>query len=624
MRKLLYVFISAILLLGTVTSCKKSFLNTTPLGNYSDADVWVDPNLCATFVDQIYLHALGWPFAIERLSDFCDETCFTPDWGVFDFSKCIMTEDNLLGWGVDWGFPDPCVNTFHHYLWDPLYIAARECNLFFSKVGGVKFPDDSTKQTMIGEVYFLRAVIYHDLAALYGGVPIITKPYGLGQSYNIARNTYEDVINYVAGQCDTAAMYLPTVLTGALRGHATKGCALALKARTLLYAASDLHDAAHIAVYAAGYAHPELLGYTTGNQSDRWTAAKAAAKTVIDMGLYSLYKPTPAPGDSIAQNFVNYFLSYGYETEDILLQYFTLKTGVSWSDYNPALYCGPNGYDLWGNNTPLGEMVDSYEMKDGSAFDWSNPTEAANPYANRDARLYASILYENCSFRPRDPDGQVYDPYGKIQVGRVIRNTFPADTVLLVPGVDTRQSNIEDWNGGYSGYYLRKFVDPTLDPQYVKQDIPFRHMRYAEVLLNYAEACVETGDLAEAATYINMIRTRAGQPPTTATTQADLRTAVRQERRVELAFEDHRFFDCRRWLIGPEAYAPRHRLDVYYLAAAGTGTYHQADGSTWGAPHYSNMLLVNETGMWDNKCYFFPILRAEMNKNTDLIQNPGY
>ena len=624
MRKLLFI-LSAISLIGIATSCKKEILNTTPLGEYSDASVWVDPNLCAAFVNNIYENTLGWPFAIQRLSDFVDETSFTPDWGVFDFNKSVVTQDNITGWDTYWDAWDPTKDTYH-LLWNQLYSNVRACNLFFSKVGTVVFPDAPTKTRTIGEVYFLRGCTYHYLAAMYGGVPIITNPYGLGQDYDVPRNTYEEVINYVVGQLDTAAMNLPASFSGDLRGHATQGAALALKARTLLYAASDLHASNVISTYAAGFANPELLGYTTGAQSDRWAAAKAAAKAVIDLGIFSLYKPTPAPGDSIAQNFVDYFLSYGYETEDILLQYFTLKTGQSWSDYNPAEYCGPNGYHNWGNNTPLGDMVDQYDMKNGSSFDWTNPTTVANPYVNRDARFYASILYEGCPWRVRPVDVQGLDPWNKIQIGHV----YAMDgTTQLIPGVDTRQGPIENWNGGRSGYYLRKFIDPTLDPQYVKQDIPFRHMRYAEVLLNYAEACVEVGDagsLSDATKYINMIRTRAGQPTLAAgLSQAALRTAVRHERRVELAFENHRFWDVRRWVIGPTAYQPTHRADVKYLTAA-AGNYRQANGTTWGAPIYSNQLLGEEARAWDpsNKLYFFPIYRSEMNKNTKLIENPGY
>jgi hypothetical protein len=618
MRKLL-IILSAISLIGIATSCSKSILNTSPLGLYSDTDVWKDPNLAAAFVNNCYKGAVGAPFAIARLGDYVDETSFTPDWGCFDFNKCIVTQDNVTGWEQSWFSDDT-----YHYMWNQLYFNIRECNVFFSKYSTVQFPDAATKNQMTGEVYFLRAYTYHFLVALYGGVPIITKPAVLGQDYSIARNSYSDCINYITGQLDSAAALLPASFSGDQRGHATKGAALALKARTLLYAASDLHNSTSIATYAPGFAHPELLGYTTGTQAARWTAAKAAAKAVIDLGTFSLVNPNPAPTDSVAKNFVAYFLDYGYNSEDIFLQYFTPKTGQwTWQDYFPAKYCGPNGYHNWGNNCPLGDMVDDYEMKNGTAFDWTNPVEAANPYSNRDARLYASILYEGTPWRKRPLDVQSLDPFDKIQVGHV----YAMDgTTQLVPGVDTRQGPIENWNGGRSGYYLRKFVDPTLDPQYVNQDIPFRHIRYAEVLLNYAEACIEenTGsDLADAKTYINMIRKRAGQPNTTAVTQAALRTVVRHERRVELAFENHRFFDVRRWVIGSSAYHAMHRVDVKYLTPAAT-SYRKGDGTTWGAAVYSNQPLVEETGTWIDKCYFLPIYRSEMNKNALLVQNPGY
>lgn len=623
MRKLLYI-LSAIFLIGLAYSCKKDFLDTKPLGSYSDADVWTDPNLAATFVNDIYKRTLGFPFGIERLSDYVDESSFTPDWSVFDFNKCLMTTDGLMGWSVDWGAGAPAEHMNIHK-WADAYQTVRACNVFFSKVGGVQFPDEPSKTQLTGEVYFLRGYIYHWLVSMYGGVPLITRSYGLGENYSIARNTYEECINYIVGQLDSAAMDLPEAFTGDFRGHATKGAALTLKSRVLLYAASDLHNSASISVYAPGFAKPELLGYTSGTQADRWTAAKAAAKAVMDLGIYSLVDATPAPADSVAKNMYNYFLSYGYTSEDILLQYWKPLTNLNWSEYWPAKYSGPNGYHNWGNNTPLGDLVDEYEMKDGSSFDWSNPAIAANPYSNREARFYATILYEGVPWRKRPVDVQVIDPWDKIQVGHV----FQMDGVTQqVPGVDTREGPIENWNGGRTGYYLRKFNDPTLDAQFVNQDIPFRHIRYAEVLLNYAEACIELGDaanLSEGTDKINMIRTRAGQPTLAAgLSQAELRTAVRHERRLELAFEDHRFWDVRRWVIGPEAYRPTHRVEVKYLTAATATNYRQPDGSTWGPPQYSNQLLGVETRAWIDKCYFFPIMRDELNKNDALIQNPGY
>ncbi|MCK4700823.1 MAG: RagB/SusD family nutrient uptake outer membrane protein, partial [Bacteroidales bacterium] len=152
---------------------------------------------------------------------------------------------------------------------------------------------------------------------------------------------------------------------------------------------------------------------------------------------------------------------------------------------------------------------------------------------------------------------------------------------------------------------------------------PFRHFRYAETLLNYAEACIETGDEAEALTYLNMIRTRAGQPDITASGAA-LRQACRHERRIEMAYEDQRFWDVRRWVIGPTAYIQTHAVDVRYETSSAATNYRQADGSTWGAPIFAEKELGGDARAWLDKAYFFPIMRDEMNKNTQLIQNPGY
>ena len=599
-------------------ACKNQdeFLNKQPLGDYSEDAVWSDPALVETFINSMYRNALGFPFAIERLSDYSDESLFTPDWDAANFNKSLMTSDGLYGWATDWGNGDPTAHTLH-YRWAPLYSNVRRCNIFFSKIKSV--PGDATVISGLkGEAYFMRAWTYFYLTNLYGGVPLITKVYGLTDEFTVPRDSYENCIKYIVGQIDSAAMNLPD--TYAKDGRVTKGAALAFKARVLLYAASDLHNSAKNSVVTSGFSKPELLGYVGGDATARWTAAKTAAKAVIDLGKYSLYKATPAATDSVANNFVELFTSKGTD-EDILLQFFTPKTDESWSGYNPGIYCGPNGYHNWGNNTPLSDLVDDYEMKDGTAFDWGNAKQKANPYLKRDARLYATVTYEGVQWRKRPDDALKIDPVSKIQVGHV----YDLAGNVIASGLDTREGPIENWNGGKSGYYLRKWIDTSVDPQYVKQDVPFKHLRYGEVLLNYAEACIELGQNAEAITYINMIRTRAGQPKLSASLTGDaLKNAYRHERRVEMAFEDQRFWDVRRWIIGAAAYHQTHRVDVRYVTSEKATTYRKADGSTWSAPIFSKDEIGGDARAWNNKCYFFPIMRDEMNKNSKLVQNPGY
>ena len=345
MKKTFKILMIVSVILSLISCTKQQdFLNKQPLGDYSETAVWSDPALIQTFVNSMYRDALGFPFSIERLSDYSDETHFTPDWDVTNFNKSLMTSDGLLGWQVDWATPHTL-----HFRWEPLYGNVRRANIFFSKIKTVK-GDPALIADLKGQVYFTRAWTYFYLTALYGGVPIITKAYTLTDNFEVPRNSYEDCINFVIGQLDSAAMYLSDAYP--TDGHISKGAALTTKARVLLYAASDLHNPAKNNVVTSGYSNPEFLGYTGGDATARWTAAKNAAKAVVDLNKYSLYKPSPAATDSVAQNFVELFTSKG-TSEDILLQFFTPKTDENWDGYNPGLYCGPNGYHNWGNNTPL-------------------------------------------------------------------------------------------------------------------------------------------------------------------------------------------------------------------------------------------------------------------------------
>ncbi|MFZ0281158.1 MAG: RagB/SusD family nutrient uptake outer membrane protein [Bacteroidales bacterium] len=582
-----------------ITACSKDFLETKPLTEFSEVDVWNDPALAETFINQIYWR-LDEPASPGRLkSNIVDEAHYRGNGASKNFNNCLLTVDQIPGWSTP----------SRYRTWNDLYKTIRYCNIFFANVDKVPFSDalvdgKTMKDRVNGEVHFLRAYLYHLLTSVYGGVPIITEPYGLTDEFQIARNSYEDCVNFMVEECDLAAGLLPTVQSGDNKGRATKGAALTLKARVLLYAASDLYNT----TVFTGYSNPELIGYTGGSRQTRWEAARDAAKAVIDLGIYSLYKANPAPTDSVAKNLAELFIAKNTE-EDIFIKYFTSN-----QQQQLALVSGPNGWHNWGTNAPIGDMVDEYSMKDGSKFDWTNPVHAAAPYINREPRFYASILYEGALWKPRTADVQGIDPVGIVQVGRWERWDEATQAKKVYYGVDTRQSTIENWNGGYPGYYLRKFQDPAVDAQYFFQTVPWRWMRYGEVLLNYAEACIELGQEDEAKTYLNMIRKRAGMPDITETGAA-LRDAYRHERRIELAFEEQRFFDVRRWAIGPDAYHPVHSVDVIYKM-------NDADHKTATVPTITPKVF--ETWKWDDKAYFFPILRDEMNKNSLLVQNPGY
>lgn len=610
MRKNICQLLALVVLL-TVSCKKKDFLDTKPLSQYGEDDFWSSPGLVEGFVNGMYRDMYRQPFDWEPLACFSgDEGWFNEGMAVSDFNKTVLISPDLIpGWddGSN-GWSPHTINL----LWGNLYKLVRKTNLFFTHAGDIQSVDTAWINRMKGEAYYLRAGAYFLLTNMYGGVPLITKPYTLTDTFNVKRNTYAECINFITSQLDTAAMYLPMNIGGADQGRATVGAALGLKSRVLLYAASDLHN--KMDSYASGFAHKELIGYVDGSQTERWQKAKDAAKAVIDLGMYSLYKPNPAPGDPVDQNFIDLFLSKSPTSEDIFMQYFNTKLNEDWFGYNPGLFWGPNGYHGWGGNAPFQDLVDAYEMKDGSKFDWNNPAHKTAPYTNRDARFYATMLYDGASWRPRPADVQAIDPWNRLQTGNVVD---PSGNVLVL-GADN--GLVDNW-GPFTGYFVRKFIDPNVDFNSNLQDIPFRPMRYAEILMNYAEACIELGLDGEGRDYLNMIRTRAGQPPTSESGDA-LKARYRNERRVEFAFEDQYFWDIRRWVAGPSAYHPVHRILIKYVTNQPATTYFKSDGTPWSAPVYSTEVVDNFA--WNDKAYFFPISRTEVNKNPLLIQNPGY
>jgi hypothetical protein len=215
------------------------------------------------------------------------------------------------------------------------------------------------------------------------------------------------------------------------------------------------------------------------------------------------------------------------------------------------------------------------------------------------------------------------DPANQIQTGK-----YDQGNGTFLPGLDTRQSSIENWNGSWTGYYMRKFIDPdpTIVDNTTRQTIPWPFFRYTEAVLNYVEACIELAEYTEARTWLNKIRYRAGMPALTETGAA-LKERYRNERRVEMAYEDQRYHDCRRWMIAPVTLGRK----LVYIDVVGT----LKAGATPPSPYKHDETKYNytytplevnsqENRKWDDKMYFRPIAQDEMNTNLKLIQNPGY
>lgn len=599
------------------TACNDEFLNTKPLGEVDETSVWTDLALAEAFVVGIYQGLGNGGFDEQMLASLTDEAIFThPGRGINTITEARSNP-------ADTGWINGTLS------WNSMYSRIRATNLAIEKMTAPDFPHSGAAvDRLIGEARFMRAYYYHQLLRYYGGFPIIDFPYTLdAETFEIPRNTWEESVNFIVADLDEAANLL--VGKSAIRGRATQAAALALKSRVLLYAASDLHDgptAASKSPDLAAYGDLEILAYQSGNRTERWQKAQAAAKAVLDltsgnqMGLSA-----PVSHEEGIQNYINNSMSRnGGEAELLLGRYFiNLKQE---GGGRQGLFNGPNGYNNWAGNTPVQLLIDDYEMMDGTSFSWDNPDHAAAPYDNRDARFYASVLYDGAQWKPRSSANQPRDPLGQIQTGTYEINS--GGEVVNHFGLDTRNSPIEDWNGSYTGYYFRKFIDanPAIVDQNTWQEVPWPVLRYTEAVLNYVEASIELGQEDEARAWLNQIRFRVGQPAVTETGEA-LKQRYRNERRIEMAYEEQRFHDVRRWMIAEETlgrqanginitgtFKPGKSLNVYkYDPTIYNYVYKVID-----------MDPGKENRLWLDKMYYFPIQRDEINRNSSLIQNPGY
>ncbi|PZX58431.1 putative outer membrane starch-binding protein [Algoriphagus ratkowskyi] len=601
----------------TIASCNSDFLNTEPLTEISESAVWSDPALAEAFVTGSYQGFGNGGFDEQMLASLTDEAMFThPGRGITTVTESRVNSADL-GW----------VN--NTYSWSNMYSFIRRTNIAIQNLSDPKFPNDGgVVDKLLGEAKFMRAYYYQQLLRYYGGVPLVDRPYGLGEeTYEAPRATYEEVVNFIVADLDASATLLAGKSMAA--GRASEKAALALKSRVLLYAASDLHDgptASSKSATLAGYKNLELIAYTSGNRTERWQKAQAAALAVISKGSGNLYGlSAPVSHAEGITNYMNNSLSRnGGEKELIMARYFI--NAKQENGGRQGLFNGPNGYNNWAGNSPIQLLVDDYEMMDGTKFDWNNPVHAAAPYENRDARFYASILYDGSQWKPRSSANQSRDPLGQIQSG-TYEKTNSSGSVETHFGLDTRNSPIEDWNGSYTGYYIRKFTDPSsaIVDQNTWQQIPWPILRYTEAVLNYVEASIELGQEAEAKAWLNQIRFRVGQPAVTATGDA-LKQAYRNERRIEMAYEEQRYHDTRRWMIANETLG--RKANIINI----TGTF--KPGKTLATYRYDptiynyvyKVLPIDpgkENRTWLDKMYFVPIHRDEINRNSNLVQNPG-
>ncbi len=494
------------------------------------------------------------------------------------------------------------------------YQAIRMVNDFLERMPATAF-SETKKNNWIGEAKFIRAYFYFSWVKRYGGVPLITTVLqynGLEDvaSLKVPRNNEKEIYEFILKDLDEAAALISPV---SLRGRANKYVVYALKSRAMLYAAS-------IAKYGTVQLNG-LVGIPSTDATRYWQEAYNAAKKIIDDAKYTLYNKNP---DKV-QNFQDLFLDAS-NPEAIFVRLFKFpEKAHSFDTYNvPWEVRGPSGYT--GSTNPTLEMVEEFEYIDGTdgklklddatgkSIKYNNPKDI---FINKDPRFAATVMHPFADWRGTEIDVQAGVIDGAQTITTTNYNLLYDPVTKTVGNTGVRIIGANGIGGGLqissTGFYIRKYLNPKYTPSELvisRQEGQWINFRYAEILLNFAEAAVELGKPSEATPFMNQVRARAGIK---LLVDAEItRDKVRHERQVELAFEKHRFWDIRRWRIA-EGLINNTQFSALL-------PYKVLDDNTW--VFKRQKVLLART--FSNRLYYEMIPTAEIATNPSLLQNPGY
>lgn len=552
--------IAMLLALGVLTGC--DFMDCDESSDYSKEQIFESFERSKRMVTDIYSYLPH---------DFCNTADAMLD-AATDDAVHVYKSSNI------WYFVNGVwsANRTVDDVWEKYYTAIRSANLYLKESEGQEFEDwklsDGYQDMMKDfknyrhEVRFLRAFYYFELIKRYHRVPLVLDVLTPEQANQVVPASFEEVAQFIVDECTDLAKdgMLPVNykdFQGNETGRITKGAALALKSRVTLYMASPLFSADDV---------------------EKWKTAARAANDLIQQ--------SAALGYKLIDKYENLFLATApTRPENILVR----PIGES-GEFEKANF--PMGVEGGKTSTcPTQNLVDAYEMKsDGSKFDWNNPDHIRNPYANRDPRLGFTIVYNDVAW----PASK------KVEIWEGGANGLPLA------------------NATVTGYYLRKYVQKSISfasgSQVTKKHHFWVLFRYAEILLNYAEAMAhafgsdykDTEFTMSAREAVNMVRNRKDvqMPAFPEGMGEEFLERLKNERRVELAFEGHRFWDVRRWKDLNKT------ADIY-----GVKVTKEDEGTGF---NYEKFLYESRT-ITDN-LYFYPISNTEKYKNPNLGQNPGW
>ncbi len=511
-------------------SCSDDILDISPKDRIAEDAVWTDEKLINAYANELY-NAIQHGLKIHMQSKATDEAICTITFDIGQLPKGSINADNITS----------VANTAWNgggniYYWNTGWQYIRKINLFLEKMENLEITIDN-KARLIAEAKFLRAFIYFEFIKRFGGVPIITETYELADATDVTftRDSFDDCVEFIEEDLTAAIPDLPVKYTASEGnfGRVTQDVCKALRSRLYLYVASPL--------------------WNPSNDQQKWQKAADAAEALLSSG-YSLY---PDYSKLFNQR------SGTANSELIFARTFSSTNFHQAPMHNLGRRYGAYG-GWWASNGPAQNLVDDYDMTNGEPpFIWvsgvktNNPAsgyDPQNPYVNRDPRFSSTIIY----------DGSVYH-------GNLHEFWIASDGNSW--GYDSFKQSSDNPRGDY---ILRKFM-PEDEPlswqgQYTQ---PWPIFRFAEIYLNYAEAMFELGDEDACREYISLIRARVGMPsiPATVTGEA-LRARLYNERRIEMAFEEQRFWDVRRWKIAEEVEnRPLYGIEIKKDINTGVKTY---------------------------------------------------
>jgi hypothetical protein len=645
-----------------------SVITFTSCEDYIDIDEYVYDKMT---IDSIFVSKTKTFQYINGTAEILkNESNFVGDWdNRADFPSGIGTDEAIQPW-VNADHPGSCLvvdqitprDTKNVNPWPDYYKGIRKANIILDRIGENPELTESEMRDYKGLAYFLRAYFYYSLVRLYGPVPILPdKPFDTDatvEEVSYERSSYDDCVEYICNNFEQAVELLPRDRAVAYQYLPTKGAAMALIARMRLYSASPLFNGN---TFYADWKRSDGTHFISQTEDpERWGKAAAAFKRIIELDKYQLYTepkivnsrgtgtlelPETNDPNLKAQNF-----PYGAADIDPYRSYKAIFDGSVMPESNPELiyFCDEAGINnrfafihKQGGNGTLSvpkDVVDQFRMADGRPFSeatdeeksWQ-PVGTGNTFSenyvltaerakmddNREPRYYASIGFNHC-FWP----GTAYTGSGTDVTN--LNVTYYSDG----NGVGS------DMNYNRTGYTIRKWVhqEDNLDYWGQVKTKTYPIIRYAEILMGYVEAMNEmegsytdesTGiivskDVSEMVFYFNQIRYRAGLPGITeaeASNYETMKSLIKHERQIEFFFEDHRYYDLRRWMDAPEVMrTPVTGLDV---------TAQSSERETF----YKTKIWNTEACMkrvWNDKMYFFPIEQNVLDRNGKLVQNPGW